>query len=854
MRKDEIRKRYFSIVLCFLICLCTFLNWFEYQGTVYTIPGFFYGIIKAGGFYIFSAGDVMVFAALLSVGMSFLAALLYAVRGVLLCFWVNNTIFAYTIRWLEFISFSIFAVMNVGRPQIPTAIAFLLVAAEAIGEKYLDEREEMIRQERERKARELWEKEEERRRLYFPGRYGREFYKVIWKNYKNNWRNSALFVSSGMLSSCFLFVVFAVENMFSGIHTREDFLMGEGIQSIMVEAVILVIAINTFMMTAVFSSYIKSRMEDYQKLTVFGIRTKTMNKMMRAEYMVSLMCAFILGLVLGNLILWPLTRVFERQLNVQFTSAAGVPVYLIVLGAYVIISLVSAAANYETYIQLRAKMSLVKGVEKDKIPGKSLVVSLPAGIALLGISMYFYSQRENYESMKWIFLFLTGLFLCIRCAAAVFIKAAKRWGRKYYQLLFARQPFLYRFSKSSRNIFQLTAIHFLVMFMSISVIAANASAQPAEELYPYDFVCMSYEGDETYFDELQKEPGIELYEFPMLRVTSLKGSPFTMSDYSANSYLGMLRPQGQNVGIPESVYRKLKEMKGEPSDNGLKLKDGNIHVVYQQDRTVAGHPLDWYTNRERPNLRIGPPLAYYHWVERDSLYPERTVKSMETDILTGVFGRGFTENLVVFSDSYFESLEKEGPTNLILIKCSREQYDEAESRLQEFGERHEEELAAYSGGPSYYSSRALITDVRAERLLKEVVYGFVGILLLTGSLFILYLKYAFEIPELRKRYEFYESMGMRESTSKKTLKKEIRPFFQYPLILSAAATAVFTIFLWRLRMYDGEGIARYTVWAGGLTAAYILVQAVWYQVISGYLLRTTGIKSEKAGKEQEEEA
>lgn len=147
-----------------------------------------------------------------------------------------------------------------------------------------------------------------------------------------------------------------------------------------------------------------------------------------------------------------------------------------------------------------------------------------------------------------------------------------------------------------------------------------------------------------------------------------------------------------------------------------------------------------------------------------------------------------------------------------------------------------------------------MTDIRAERLLKEVVYGFVSILLLTGSLFILYLKYAFELPELKKRYDFYESMGMRENERKKTLKKEIRPFFQYPLILSLAATAVFTIFMWRLRMYDAEGLARYTAWAAGLTAAYVFVQEIWYQVISGYLIRMTGIKSVRAGKEQEEEA
>ena len=41
----------------------------------------------------------------------------------------------------------------------------------------------------------------------------------------------------------------------------------------------------------------------------------------------------------------------------------------------------------------------------------------------------------------------------------------------------------------------------------------------------------------------------------------------------------------------------------------------------------------------------------------EKIYPTRTVKGEKTDILTGAFRQGSEENLVVFSDEYFEKVQ-----------------------------------------------------------------------------------------------------------------------------------------------------------------------------------------------------
>ena len=77
-------------------------------------------------------------------------------------------------------------------------------------------------------------------------------------------------------------------------------------------------------------------------------------------------------------------------------------------------------------------------------------------------------------------------------------------------------------------------------------------------------------------------------------------------------------------------------------------------------------------------MRIGQPLQYYQFVSRERLYPPRKVAGTEREVLTGVFQGGREENLVVFSNDYFEKLSvTEGPCRLYLLDVRKGKEKEA---------------------------------------------------------------------------------------------------------------------------------------------------------------------------------
>ena len=117
--------------------------------------------------------------------------------------------------------------------------------------------------------------------------------------------------------------------------------------------------------------------------------------------------------------------------------------------------------------------------------------------------------------------------------------------------------------------------------------------------------------------------------------------------------------QGQNIGISESSYRKLKKAVGEKPKKHLNLdKNGKkIYVVYQQDQGTKAKPIDHYQLMIHPNLHNGQPLFGFDTMEHQTYYPVRTITGSETSSLIGAFKQGKYENLIVFADAYFDKIK-----------------------------------------------------------------------------------------------------------------------------------------------------------------------------------------------------
>ena len=138
----------------------------------------------------------------------------------------------------------------------------------------------------------------------------------------------------------------------------------------------------------------------------------------------------------------------------------------------------------------------------------------------------------------------------------------------------------------------------------------------------------------------------------MVRVTNVDNSE-KLDDARA-----VIMPQGQHIGISETTYKELNKALGKKSEKMNLSADGKeIYIIYQQDKSTKAHPLDYLNSRKEPYLHIGQPIESYGFLDREKIYPTRTVKGEKTDILTGAFRQGSEENLVVFSDEYFEKVQ-----------------------------------------------------------------------------------------------------------------------------------------------------------------------------------------------------
>lgn len=140
-------------------------------------------------------------------------------------------------------------------------------------------------------------------------------------------------------------------------------------------------------------------------------------------------------------------------------------------------------------------------------------------------------------------------------------------------------------------------------------------------------------------------------------------------------------------------------------------------MVYQQDQGAKAKPIDWYMMTKEPYLHIGQPLVAYNAYEYRTYYPMRHIVGEETSSLIGCFRQGRYENLIVFSDAYFEKVKDywkttdmntgepvepgeavlentihEGPTVMALVNLPksavREQEERADQIMAEFQEAH----------------------------------------------------------------------------------------------------------------------------------------------------------------------
>lgn len=844
----RIADRFCAVVGIVISFLILFAKWLSFQGVSYTILGFYAEVRRYGGISAFSgaledaetvaATGVSIVPAYLFLFLPLLLAAVLLLRSVLFLAGRNAGVLSNISYWTGFVYLlTVFLGVYTVRPAV--AAAMILMFADYIGARIIMERDEMNRKARELKRKEEAARLDKLRRMRFPGRYSKDFFEVIFTNFRSNLNGYLLFILAASASVALLYVMFGALAAYDTLNPGQSLLSASGSQiiSIFTEAALIVVFLSVMLLVLIISNYIKTRMKNYGIFLSLGIRKKTLGLVIALEYLACILASLALGLIAGNIFL-PVTKMlFLRSVGVR----ASVPtdyglMILITAVVFLLMTGLATLINYHLFEYVDITSSAVSETKKEALPKRLLLLGLVYGLYCIvtGASDYLYGYWMEGLSRMAVMLF--GFLLLVNCGGSRLYRWFLKKKDRYLNHIFVTLPWKYRFRTNAKYLFLLFTIHILALSVYLPRLSSGLTAGSGKDLYPYDFVCMAYEDDEGFFQDLDRKYDMQMNTYPMVRINTLLAEPFSFNTLRTSTYDGMFSPLGQHIGISESTYKALKEAAGSDEKGSPGLKGRDIHVVFQQDTSQRARLLDWYYSPMEdlgydPHLRAGMMCAYTLG-NRDKLYPQYHIKSQEKTILTGMFHNGDQENIVVFSDSYFEELrqsvldrieEEPSPTQLVTLKTTGSQYRDVSDSLKSFTEKHAPDTYVDPAILPCYEKQTLQSVAEGGHFFREIAYSVTALLLLISSLYIFYLKYSLETEELKRRNQLLEAIGMNRRDRVRLLRSDMSVHSRLAFLAAAAVSAVFFIGMPAERHFTGKETGKYAIFLAVLLALYALI-------------------------------
>ncbi len=743
-------------------------------------------------------------------------------------------------------------------PKLYLVVILILQGIHLIGFKLIDAWEDAKEEQRQIREREERQRQERKRRLAFEGKYSELFYRIIWKNFKTSWETYRLFIIVGGLSVSFIFSGIGMREMLSNVYGTENLVAGQGLGTVLLNFLVMSIVISAFLVTLVLLFYLKHHMKNYTLFINLGMRSRTLYLFVGAQLLSCIVVALVAGTVLGNVILFICRTVIRKGFegSIVFQSVTG-KTYLLTLFVSFLIYLISAMATHDIYVDTGGSSARYKEVMKEKMPGRLSPVFMILGAVMMFGAFKNFAKRPMAESVVLLAVFFVGLFLFFKHIWNLYLKRRERKASVYYRGLLQKNYFYHHFKTAFRYMFLITLLHICVLFVFSKEVVSSEIAQEPQTMFPYDYVCMATDEDKHIFEEIETKNHAEVRIYPMVRVTSVDNSP------RMDNIRSCMQPQGQNIGISESTYKLLcKEIGCKPRKLDLSADGKKVFLLYQEDKSIKAHPIDYYPNRTNPYLHIGQPVLRYDYLRREEIFMPREVTGEQTGSLVGNFRQGEHENIIVFSDEYFarvqddwrttdyntgEKLKEEDavedvtvhhwPDRLVLIRAEEKEKKEVEEKLEDFSENHKFDEHFDSVVRSWYSRDEQVSQMKSERFMKSTVSVFIIIIMTIVIFTLLYMKAESEMEEKKRQQSFLECMGMRDKERLRLIKSEISVLLWLPFCIATIAVIIFTEILWKIRIYTLPDYVAYTkIWMI-LYLMYGVIQLFAAKILEHYIIR-----------------
>lgn len=716
----------------------------------------------------------------------------------------------------------------------------------------MEDQEEGIRQARER---EREEKKHRKKADYFPGKYPKEFYRVIRKMFRARLKVQVLMMLSEAFAAAYLFIVLSMYGIMQDTYEMESAVAGDGLYGLFRTLGLILTVLSIVMMVMMTAWYMKEVKKDFRMLVIFGIRRRTAYMQFLLEFWMGAFLSALVGLGAGAVGASLLRNQLQKGITTGMIFPQVVTGKYLGMGllAYLILMLLSLALNQENFIDLGRSVDRNEDLQKENRLRSWISLWIIGGSFLIVLAVGWYSVREWAESRFIHVLTVFGIFFLLSGGMAWWLRSREK-KEIYYARLNRTNLFYHRFWSNTQRLFFLTVIQFLSMSMFAGAFAGAWMPQKIETMYPYDIVVTAYEAELPELERIAEKYEADVYQYPMVRMTSVYGSDEIKPPRRPTKSIQW--PQGQQIAISEKTYQKMREYIGKEAKT-LELNGEEMHVVYQQDLSVKAHTIDWDTGRIEKHLRFGQPLEYYDPDDFRNVFPVRTIKSEERDNLIGSFHQGMQDNLVVLSDAYFqENYDRitsynrenwetrqmitreewrmytvkhpanltEGPTTLFCMNLDEGMLNEAVSDLEYLNEEQDFDTVWDSNIQPFYVKDKMIVNTESEIFFTKIANGFIMLILLILGIFQYFVKVKSEEDTWKWENTFLKRLGMHEKERKAKIRYQLKFFIVVPMSFGILGGIIFAGLTAKARLFTGLETLQF---AGCMVAVCLIWILVW---------------------------
>lgn len=808
----------FSILLSLLIFFDSFLPWLHYNGTTYTIIGFYRAMFAAGGIAAFAGKDFYVYPAAFTLFLPALAGMMSLLKAIMMISHGRRKIFAYCLYGIEWIYIAIYFAFTGYDPTVFAFAGTILTLIDFLVNKLMADYKELSRQNKELRLKEKQDRKERQCRLAFPGKYPSALYSSIGQMMKPYRAELIQFVMMGSLSVLFLFEVFGLSEMLSGIHSAEPAFLGSGLQRELKNALVLAVISSLILLVFSYSRYSKIGSSCDTLLMKLGVRSSLLNHVRIKAMIRYALASLLIGFGVGTILLFGVHTWIASESEISIPPFSVHPEAYLGAGVlFVLIVLAVALVQYD----LREYLNTEKhGPQYGAFPKPvSQASCCLIGFILLIVGICFFMQRRWGESLFLLGVTAVGILFLLYGGTSFWLKRRICNSRTVKKL--SACSLITHYKATVLAIGAVFLLQFVMMGPLSSGIAVFGNEESYSKLFPYDHVCIADEQDRDLLTDLQRE-GCRVRTVRMVRITSVEGSSYSWKDAAANRFYSVLWPQCQHIGVSEEGYKMLcRYLHQTPAE--MNLEDDRIWVVFQEGPSIPAHPIDYYGLRTKPYLRIGQPLRHYSFSARERLYPPRNLQGENRQILTGMLNRGMQENIIVLSDSMFRRQQHEGgPSVCWLVHDNGASEKRTQRTLERLSARHLSDVRWDDDVRTVYDRKAMEKDLSAERFFRKATNIFSIAILLICSLLILLGQQQTMQHEWEENERILVNLGIPGKTRRKLMRKDYMRVVLIAESLSMISALAYLLGIAKLRMFSG-------IETGDLFASCI---PVWLLVIA----------------------